>query len=133
MRVKVLGAFWRNEPNRRRYKPSAVGNHHWRRFIVSNCYLQWIGQLHRIAQVGGAGTHILAARSQAVRSKEKPRRVWPAGVSAQLVTRPSRNEVAVDTDAKSVVVLVLEGIEGLRLGHASWRGKQHNRVARSRL
>src|SRR5262249_47013254 len=41
---------------------------------------------------------------------ELPRRGW----SAQVVTRSSRNDVAMDADAKSVVVLVLDGVESGR-------------------
>ena len=56
---------------------------------------------------------------QAQISKKKPRRVAPPGSSAQLVTRASRNDVAVDADAQSVVVLILDRVEGARLGGAA--------------
>ena len=47
------------------------------------------------------------------------------GSSAQLVTRASRNDVAVDADAQSVVVLVLDLVERGRLGCAGQVSKGH--------
>src|SRR5262245_56649009 len=44
------------------------------------------------------------------------------GSSAQVVTRASRNDVAVDADAQAVVVLILERVEGRRLGGVGKRG-----------
>src|SRR5262245_48896990 len=60
---------------------------------------------------------------------ELPRR----GSSAQVITRASGNDVAVDTDAKSVVVLVREAVERGRLGGAGQLCVGHNRSARCRL
>src|SRR5258707_12669246 len=54
-------------------------------------------------------------------AQKKPRRVAPPGSSAQVVTRASRNDVAGDADAQSVVVLVLDRVEGGRLGGAGQR------------
>src|SRR6266436_360537 len=60
---------------------------------------------------------------------ELPRRGW----SAQLVTRASGNDVAVDTDAKSVVVLIREAVESGRLGRAAQLCPGHNRSVGCRL
>jgi hypothetical protein len=49
-------------------------------------------------------------------TKKAPGGLPRRGSSAQVVTRASRNDVAVDADAKSVVVLILERVEGGRLG-----------------
>src|SRR5262249_6930466 len=53
--------------------------------------------------------------------------------SFQLVTRSSRNDVAVDADAQSVVVLILDGIDRGRLGRAGKGGKRRGRAVRRRL
>src|SRR5215813_1090968 len=50
----------------------------------------------------------------------------PPGSSAQLVTRASRNDVAVDADAQAVVVLILDGVASGRLGCAAQRGIGHD-------
>src|SRR5262245_20507677 len=66
--------------------------------------------------------------------KKSPRRVGPRrGSSAQLVTRASRNDVAMDADAKAVVVLILDGIDRSRLGRAGQSGKSRGRPVRCRL
>src|SRR5712691_8591912 len=49
-------------------------------------------------------------------AKKAPGGLPRRGSSAQVVTRASRNDVAVDADAKSVVVLILDRVEGGRLG-----------------
>src|SRR5262249_30863451 len=59
---------------------------------------------------------------------------WPRrGRQLKLVTRASRNDVAVDADAQAVVVLIRDGVEGSRLGRAGQRPVGHNGVLRCRL
>src|SRR5262249_41761573 len=66
--------------------------------------------------------------------KKIPRRVCPAGGrQLKLVTRASRNDVAVDADAKGVVVLILDAVDGRRLGRAAQRGIGHGGIPRCRL
>src|SRR6516165_3183706 len=55
------------------------------------------------------------------------------GSSAQLVMRASRNDVAVEADAKGVVVLILDGIDRSRLGRAGQSAKRRGRAVRCRL
>src|SRR5262245_55272051 len=77
-----------------------------------------------VARLGGAAP---------VRTKKAPGGLPRRGSSAQVVTRASRNEVAVDADAKSVVVLILDRVEGGRLGGAGQRRVGHLRPGRCRL
>src|SRR5262249_46145212 len=58
----------------------------------------------------------LTRRNPIITLEKTPGGLPRRGSSAQVVTRASRNDVAVDTDAKSVVVLVRDAIERRRLG-----------------
>src|SRR5262249_47684894 len=66
-------------------------------------------------------------------AKKGPGGLAPPGSSAQLVTRASRNDVAVDADAQPVVVLILDGVASGRLGCAAQRRIGHGGVPRCRL
>src|SRR5262245_5793221 len=70
---------------------------------------------------------LLAAQpARHARCTKKAPAGWPRrGSSAQLVTRASRNDVAVDADAQAVVVLILELVEGARLGGVAQSGIGH--------
>src|SRR6516165_7073051 len=77
-----------------------------------------------VARLGGAAP---------VRTKKAPGGLPRRGSSAQLVMRASRNDVAVETNAQCVVVLILERVEGGRLGGAAQRGIGHRIPGRCRL
>src|SRR5262245_53379955 len=67
-------------------------------------------------------------------AQKKPPAGCPAGGrQLKLVTRASRNDVAVDADAQSVVVLIRDAIDRGRLGCVDQGGIGHIGVLRCRL